>query len=68
LMYAGVIVLLLCIPLVLGSWLALLLGAANPVLMVIRARQEAAVSAPPSWLNCSRGRLHTGLLEAPTTA
>jgi protein-S-isoprenylcysteine O-methyltransferase Ste14 len=39
-MYAGVIVLFLCIPLVLGSWLALLPGAANAVLMVIRARQE----------------------------
>jgi protein-S-isoprenylcysteine O-methyltransferase Ste14 len=39
-MYAGVIVLFLCIPLVLGSWLALLPGAANAVLMVTRARQE----------------------------
>ena len=37
---AGVIVLFLCIPLVLGSWLALLPGAANAGLMVIRARQE----------------------------
>jgi protein-S-isoprenylcysteine O-methyltransferase Ste14 len=39
-MYAGVIVLFLCIPLALGSWRALLPGAANAVLMVIRARQE----------------------------
>ena len=39
-MYAGVIVLYLCIPLALGSWRALLPGAANAVLMVIRARQE----------------------------
>ena len=38
-MYAGVIVLYLCIPLALGSWRALLPGAANAVLMVIRARQ-----------------------------
>jgi protein-S-isoprenylcysteine O-methyltransferase Ste14 len=39
-MYAGVIVLFLCIPLALGSWRALLPGAANAVLMLIRARQE----------------------------
>jgi hypothetical protein len=39
-MYLGVIVLYLCIPLALGSWRALLPGAANAVLMVIRARQE----------------------------
>jgi protein-S-isoprenylcysteine O-methyltransferase Ste14 len=39
-MYAGTIVLFLCIPLALGSWRALLPGAANAVLMVIRARQE----------------------------
>jgi protein-S-isoprenylcysteine O-methyltransferase Ste14 len=39
-MYAGIIVLFLCIPLALGSWRALLPGAANAVLMVIRARRE----------------------------
>ena len=39
-MYAGNIVAFLCIPLALGSWRALLPGAANAVLMVIRARQE----------------------------
>jgi len=39
-MYLGIIVLFQCIPLALGSWRALLPGAANAVLMVIRARQE----------------------------
>src|SRR6185503_14121392 len=37
---AGTQLSFLCVPLVLGSWLALLPGAANAVLMVIRARQE----------------------------
>jgi protein-S-isoprenylcysteine O-methyltransferase Ste14 len=39
-MYLGIIVLFLCIPLALGSWRALLPGAAIAVLIVIRARLE----------------------------
>ena len=45
-MYTGIIVLYLCIPLALGSWRALLPGAANAVLMVIRARQEDRMLRP----------------------
>lgn len=39
-MYLGVIVLFLCIPLALGSWRALLPGAAIAVLLMIRAWLE----------------------------
>jgi hypothetical protein len=56
----------LCVPLVLGSWLALLPGAANAVLMVIRAQQEdrmlrAELSGYEAYAHRVRYRLLPGV-------
>lgn len=65
-MYVGNIVVFLCIPLALGSWRALLPGAANAVLMVIRARKEdrmlrAELAGYEAYAHRVRSRLFPGV-------